>query len=559
MSHGAKIARSAGVVAGATLVSRILGYLRDMIVAFALGASMSADAFFVAFRIPNLLRRLFGEGSLTMAMIPVYSRIREEQGQEAADATARSALMWLALILGVITVIVELAAGPVTSLIAPGFRDTPELFDLTTKLLRICFPYIILISGVALCMGVLNAGDRFLAPALAPTLLNLSLIAAALIAYWQGWNVAESLAWGVLVGGVAQWLLQQPFLASIGFSWRGPRSWRDPGVRRIGLLMLPTVFGAAVYQLNILLGTVLASFLPAGSVSYLYYADRLVQFPLGVFGIAVSTAALPSLSRLAAQKKDAEFSSTLRMALGLTLFICLPSMAGLLALGEPIINLLFGRGAFSDQAVQATGAALWAYAWGLPFIALSRPLVAAFYAREDTKTPVLVAVVSLAVNIGLGAYLMQSYGHVGLALGLTAASVCNFTLLWGLLTRRAGTVLPVVSILKSGALCVGVYYAARWSGGLGLWWLALIPVWAVLYFVGAGLLRMDEARLFIDAFRRKLSRRRQARAQQTAGNEGSGKKASGDQNTGDQNTGNQSAGDQTAGDPARDTTTGGQD
>lgn len=495
------------VVAGATLISRVLGFVRDMIVAFTLGAGFMADAFFVAFRIPNLLRRLFGEGSLTMAFIPVFTRVRAEQGEAAAQAMARSALVWLVTILTALTVVVELAAGGVVWVIAPGFIDDPALFDTTTLLLRICFPYIVLISAVALCMGILNAGGHFLAPALAPVLLNAALITAALTGYALGVPVAVCMAWGVLAGGLLQWLLQQPFLRNQGFSWRGAWSWRDPGVRRMAWLMLPTVFGAAVYQLNILLGTLLASFLPEGSVSYLYYADRLVQFPLGVFGIAVSTAALPGLAGLAAAGEDREFRSTLRSALGLTLFIALPAMAGLMALAEPIIGLLFGRGAFSQEAVGATASALVAYGAGLPFIAASRPLVSAFYAREDTATPVRVAVVSLVINVALGAALMLPLAHLGLALAVSVSSMVNAAVLAVLLARREGgsllpRSLPVCVLLSAGVLAGA--WATRGSDWL---WLAMIPVWMAAYIGAARVLRVRPAVVLLEMLGSRLRHR----------------------------------------------------
>ena len=509
--HDRQIAKSTLVVAGATLVSRILGYARDVVVAFVLGAGASADAFFVAFRIPNTLRRLFGEGSLTMAFVPVYSRVRAEQGEEAAHAMARSALVWLLIILGGLTLVVEILAHPVTVAVAPGFADDPAQMALTVTLVRICFPYIILISAVALCMGILNSENRFLAPALAPVLLNVALIAAALAGYFLGWSVVECLAWGVLAGGVLQWLLQQPFLGAVSMRWRGPMSLRDPGVRRMAVLMLPTVFGAAVYQLNVLLGTLLASYLPQGSVSWLYYADRLVQFPLGVFGVAVSTAALPSLSRLVAGGDTEGYLSALRSSLGLTLFIALPSMAGFMALSTPLVDLLFGRGAFTAADVSATSSALWAYAAGLPGIAMSRPLVAAFYAREKTRVPVLVACACLVVNIGLGLLLMGPLGHVGLALAVTAASTANFLLLtfffmrdgYGLPVRRRTV---VQAILLSGLVFAGAWF----SRGLGWWWIPLMAVWAALYMVGARLMGMKEARLLFSIVGRKLGRNRAA-------------------------------------------------
>jgi len=507
-AHGKSIARNAAVVAGATLVSRILGFVRDIIVAFALGAGLFADAFFVAFRVPNLLRRLFGEGSLTMAFIPVYSRVLEEEGEEAARAMARSAMIWLAVILAGITVLVEVLARPLTMVIAPGFLDNAVQFAVTVDLVRICFPYVIFICSVALCMGVLNARNHFLAPALAPVALNIALIGAALFGYFLGFNVAYCMAWGVLAGGAAQWLLQQPFLARTGFTWRGAWSWRNKGVARMGLLMLPTVFGAAVYQINILLGTLLASFLPVGSVSYLYYADRLVQFPLGVFGIAVSTAALPSLSRLAARGETEAFDHALSASLGLTLFIALPAAAGLIGLAGPVIGLLFERGAFTAQAVVATAQTLVAYSVGLPFIALARPLVAAFYALEDTRTPVKVAVLCLVANVGLGVWLMHPLAHVGLALAVSASSLLNFALLHVLLTRKRGTrLLPPGTVLKTGLLSVLIGWGAFTTASWHPWWLLLIPAWAVAYVLLALVLRLDEARLFVDVFRARARRR----------------------------------------------------
>ncbi|QJB56109.1 murein biosynthesis integral membrane protein MurJ [Pseudodesulfovibrio sp. zrk46] len=508
-THGKTIAKNAAVVAGATLISRVLGFLRDVIVAFALGAGLFADAFFVAFRIPNLLRRLFGEGSLTMAFIPVYSRVREEEGEEAAQAMARSAMIWLAVVLCGITVLAEVLAGPLTMGIAPGFTKNLEQFEATVDLIRICFPYVIFICGVALCMGILNSRNHFLAPALAPVVLNVALIGSALIGHFFGLNVAYSMAYGVVIGGVGQFLLQQPFLHSTGFRWRGPWSWKNKGVARMGLLMLPTVFGAAVYQINILLGTLLASYLPVGSVSYLYYADRLVQFPLGVFGIAVSTAALPSLARLAAKGEMEEFDGALSVALGLTLFIALPAAAGLIGLANPVISLLFERGAFTAEAVDATSRALVAYSIGLPFIALARPLVAGFYALEDTKTPVKIAVVCLVANIGFGIWLMQFMAHVGLALAVSISSCLNFVLLHVLLARKRGSVLvPLSSAVKTTLLSVGVGFGAYVAASHDPWWLAAIPVLVVLYIGAAYVLRMDEARMFADLIRSRIRRKR---------------------------------------------------
>jgi putative peptidoglycan lipid II flippase len=503
-SHSREIAERASVVAGATLLSRILGFVRDMIIAFALGAGPLADAFFVAFRIPNLLRRLFAEGSLTMAFVPIFARAREEQGLEEAFTFTRSALAWLLIVLGLLVAGGLAAARGITWLIAPGFTEDPALFDFTVRLLRICLPYILFISAVALCMGFLNALGHFLAPALAPCVLNVALIAAALIAVWSEAGVAVYLSGGVLVGGLGQWLLQQPFLRRQGFSWRGSWSLRNREVIRMGWLMLPTVLGAAVYQLSIIINTMLASFLAKGSISYLYYADRLVQFPLGVFGLAVSTAALPSFSKLAARRENEEFVRTLNASLGLTLFISLPAAAGLMGLAVPLVQTLFGRGAFGAVSVEATALALAGYAIGLPAFSCVRNLVSAYYALKDSRTPVIVASVSLMVNVALGLALMQLLAHVGLALAVSLASWANILLLAFLLRRRLS---PWFEWRTGYPAMVGLSLAV----GLGSWatsawgWPALlcIPLWAGGYLGTAFWLRMPEARMIADMIRRR--------------------------------------------------------
>ena len=504
-AESSKIVRNASVVAGATLLSRVLGFARDLIVAFALGAGLPADAFFVAFRIPNLLRRLFGEGSLTMAFVPVFSRVRKEQGEGAAFEMARSAMLWLLILLGVLTVLAIVGAKYLVLLIAPGFGTNPELMSLTVDLVRVCFPYVIFICGVALCMGILNSMGHFLAPALAPCMLNLALIGAALIGYFTGNSVALFMAWGVLLGGLLQWMLQQPYLKRMGLHWRGKAELNNPGVKRMGKLMLPTVLGAAVYQINVVLGTLLASFLPVGSVSYLYYADRLVQFPLGVFGIAVGTAALPSLSKLYVEGQYDEFSQTLKQSVGLILFVSLPAMAGLVSLAEPLIGLLFERGAFDAQAVTATAQALMAYGIGLPFIAMSRPLVSAFYAQEDTRTPVKVAIICLIINVGVGYLLMQHIGHVGLALAVSLSSMFNCLLLAVIMGHRTGLFpFPAASVAKSVLLSILVGFGAWYSTRYEFLWFALIPVWIVIYGGGSLLLKSEDARMLIRALRRKI-------------------------------------------------------
>ncbi|GAU07728.1 murein biosynthesis integral membrane protein MurJ [Desulfoplanes formicivorans] len=503
--HARQITRNASVVAGATLLSRVLGFARDLIVAFALGAGPLADAFFVAFRLPNLLRRLFAEGSLTMAFVPVFTRMRQTEGDRAAFVLARSIQVWLLIILGAIVLAAMVFAEPITLLVAPGFSRSPELLATTTTLVRICFPYILFISAVALCMGVLNAMDHFLAPALAPCMLNIVLIVAALTAVGMGLSVPHALSWGVLVAGVAQWTVQQPFLRQKGFSWWGQVGLLDTGVKRIGRLMGPSVLGSAVYQINILLGTVLASFLPLGSISYLYYADRLVQFPLGIFGVAIGTAALPSLSGLAGRKDWKGFGSGLSSALNLTLFISLPAAAGLGGLAEPIVELLFERGAFTGPDVVQTALALQAYALGLPAFSCVRSLVAAFYALEDTRTPVWIAMVCLCLNISLGLILMQFYDHVGLAAATSLSSWANVVLLVRYLGRKQelDRLRPSSALGKMLVLSGCVLAGTMLTAGHAVMAFALIPVW-VAGFIGVAIWwSVPEVSLLLGVLRRK--------------------------------------------------------
>lgn len=510
MSTQKTIAKNASIVSGATFISRGLGLLRDLIMAYTLGSSVLADAFFVAFRVPNLLRSLFAEGSLTMAFVPTFVKIRQEEGEAAAFTLARSIQVWLVIILGVLTVGVLLFPKAVTLLIASGFAaEKPEMFDLTAQLIQICFPYILLISGVALCMGILNSMGHFLMPALAPCLLNITLITASLSAIYLGGNVAVWLAWGVLAAGISQWLLQQPILRKMGFSWIGPVEIFGPGVRRIGKLMVPTVLGSAVYQFNILIGTGMASFLPEGSISCLYYADRLFQFPLGVFGVAVGVATLPSLSSLAAPEKRGEFSKTLASSLGLTLFINLPAAAGLAGLSLPIVDLLFRHGNFSDAAVHGTAMALLAYVFGLPAFSSVRSLASAYYAVGDTKTPVRVAIICLCAYVLMGYTSMQYIGHVGLALASSVSAWINVLLLGTFLRRHCGPWFRldrnlILALLMSVVVLAGSWATSSW----GKWSLLTIPLWALGYLGLGVLLGIDQAKLFSDVIFRRLIRRK---------------------------------------------------
>ncbi|HHC24287.1 MAG TPA: murein biosynthesis integral membrane protein MurJ, partial [Desulfobacterales bacterium] len=330
MSENARVTKAAGVVGAATFLSRIFGFVRDVVIAWFFGAGLSSDAFFVAFRIPNLLRRLFAEGSLSIAFIPVFTEYLTHHGKEEAFHLARSAMRLLSIILVITAVLGVLLAPLIILMIAPGFTDSPEKYSLTVLLTRIMFPYIFFICLVALCMGILNVLGHFAAPALAPVCLNIAIIFSAFFISPYMADPVTGLAIGVLIGGALQLTLQLPFLIRKGFYFWEKAVIFHPGVKKIGILMLPAIFGASVYQLNILVGTLLASLLPEGSVSYLYYADRLVQFPLGIFAIATATAVLPSLSRQAAAKDFDALGNTFAHAMKLVFFITVPSMAGLI-------------------------------------------------------------------------------------------------------------------------------------------------------------------------------------------------------------------------------------
>jgi putative peptidoglycan lipid II flippase len=504
-SAHSEIARHAGTVAGATLLSRILGFVRDLIVAFALGAGPMADAFFVAFRLPNLLRRLFAEGSLTLAFVPVFTRIRHDQGMNEAQRMARATLFWLLLVVGCVTVLAMIWARPLTLIVAPGFAKDPEILDAAVQLVRICFPYILFLSAVALSMGVLNSLGHFLAPALAPCFLNISMIFAALLGVWTGLPIPVCLAWSVLVAGAAQWLVQIPALHGRGVVWRGQWSVFHPGVQRVGRLMLPTIFGSAVYQVNIIINTVLASLLVQGSISYLYYADRLVQFPLGVFGLAVSTAALPSLSSLLAQNRQGEFVHTLQSTVNLVLFISLPATAGLIGLSLPMVDVLFGRGAFDQGSVQATAAALIGYSLGLPAFCTVRSLVSVLYALEDTHSPVWAAVFSLICNFIMGVILMQFIDHVGLALAVSIASWGNVLLLARALRRHVGPWFFLQpGLLWMGLLSLFLGLGCMLTASWGWMSLAGIPLWAGAYLGAALMLQIPEAKMILAPMLRRV-------------------------------------------------------
>ena len=507
--------KAAGIVGAATLLSRILGFLRDVAVAWFFGAGLAADAFFMAFTIPNLLRRLFAEGSLTISFIPVFTEYLQRHGREEAFKLARSAWWLLALILVLVTALGILLSPLIVRIVAPGFYGSLEKFDLTVLLMRIMFPYVFFICLVALAMGILNALGHFAAPALAPVLLNVAMIGSLFFISPHLKKPAAGLAIGVIIGGGLQLALQIVVMIRKGFHILVRSPLYHVAIKRIALLMTPAVFGAAVYQTNIIVGRFLASLLPEGSVSYLYYADRLVQFPLGVFAIALATAVLPSLSRQAAVQDMDGLRASYTYALKLVFFISIPAMTGLIILRDPIVGLLFERGAFDEVTTQRTAEALVYYALGLWAFSGARIVIAAFYALQDTKTPVKIAVVSLLVNIALSVVLMGPMRHGGLALATSLASMVNLVLLARALRKRLGGISArdmVGSVLRAtasavvmgGVVAAGAVWAAPKCGQswhLLAWVLASVVAGVALYGGCAYLFKCRELGAVVDLVR----------------------------------------------------------
>ncbi len=472
--------RSTAVVSAMTTLSRILGLVRDMVFARMFGAEAGTDAFFIAFKIPNFLRRLFAEGAFSQAFVPVLTEYKSQREQDEVSELIRHTAGTLAGVLFVISVLAVLAAPILTMLFAPGFIDEPERFTLTTDMLRITFPYLLFISLTALMGSVLNCYGRFAVPAFTPVLLNVVLISVAL---WVAPNFERpvvALAWGVFVAGVAQLLFQLPFVLRLGLL-RWPRwGWRESGVRRIGKLMLPAIFGSSVAQVNLLFDTIIASFLVAGSVSWLYYSDRLVEFPLGVLGIALATVILPSLSQKHANADPAAFSRTLDWALRWVLLIGAPAMLGLALLAGPLLITLFNYGEFDGHDVEMSRLSLVAYSVGLLGFISIKVLAPGYYARQDTRTPVRIGIIAMLANMGLNllfvlpmVWLDMAGPHSGLALATSCSAFLNAGLLYRGL-RRDGVLQPVPGWER---LFLQVLLAGAAMAGLLLWGVDGLDVW----------------------------------------------------------------------------------
>jgi len=427
-----------------TLLSRILGFVRDFVIARSFGAGLMTDAFFVAFRMPNLLRRLFAEGAFSQAFVPLLAEYKHRRGdaetRQLVDRTAT--ILFLAVLL--VTLIGMAGAPLLIYATAPGFAADADKFALTVELTRITFPYILFMALVALAAGILNTWHRFALPAFTPVLLNLSFIGMALIAAPYFSQPVMALGWAVLLGGVLQLAVQLPALRRIGMLPRFDLAPGDDGVRRILKLMGPAVLGVSVSQISLLINTVFASFLPSGSVSWLYYADRLMEFPAGLLGAALGTILLPSLAKSHADGRSEEFSGLLDWGLRLTLLLTLPAALALAILAVPLLATLFQHGAFTADDVLQTRTALVAYSVGLTGLILVKVLAPGFYSRQDVKTPVRIALLTLAATQLMNLIFvvgMDTLRHAGLALSIGLASCLNAAMLWRGL-RRIGAYQP---------------------------------------------------------------------------------------------------------------------
>lgn len=437
------VLRSSAVVGAMTMLSRLLGLARDILFARFLGAEASADAFYVAFKIPNFLRRLFAEGAFAQAFVPVLSEYREQGSVAAVRNFIDRITGCLGSVLIALTVFVVIASPLVVGIFGMGFLlKNPDKFGLTVDLLRITFPYLLLISLTGLAGAILNSYDRFAVPAFTPVLLNVTLIVAAAFVAPMMVEPAYALAWGVLVAGVVQMLFQVPFLLRLGLLPHPKIEWGDESVIRVLKLMAPAMFGVSVSQINLLFDTVLASFLPDGSISWLYFSDRLTELPLGVFGVGIATVILPSLSRQFVRGAES-FSQTLDWAIRLILLIGAPAALALMLLAEPILFTLFQYDQFKPQDVRMATYSLWAYSTGLTAFMLIKVLASGYFSRQDMKTPVRIGVIAMLSNMVLNiafvvpAHFLWQIGHAGLALATSCSAFINAGLLFRGL-KRAG-------------------------------------------------------------------------------------------------------------------------
>jgi putative peptidoglycan lipid II flippase len=478
------VARNAGIVSLAVMASRVLGLVRDQVFAIFFGAGLYYDAFLTAFRIPNLLRDLFAEGALSAAFVTTFTQVLQTKGEREAIRLSNRVATLIILVITAISIIGWWQAPAIVHMLAPGFYDVPGKAQLTIKLTRVMIPFLLLIALAAQAMGILNARGRFGIPALASAFFNIGSIVGGLLLGFAvgpaiGLSAIEGMAYGTLIGGFLQFAVQWPSLIRSGFSYRPMISISDPGVRQIFSLMGPAIIGTAAVQVNVFVNTNFASSIidPAsgavanGPVSWLSYAFRFMQFPIGVFGVAIATAALPPLARSSAQTDYNEFRRTLAHSLALVFLFCVPSAAGLAVLSRPIVALIFEYGRFTAFDTVQTGDALAAYSIGLAGYAAVKVLSPAFYALGNARTPMLISLGSIAVNYVMNSLLVGPFGHVGLAFSTSTVALANFILLGLFMRRRIGrldgsrlgmTLLRIcaASILMAAAAWLGSEFCA---------------------------------------------------------------------------------------------------
>ena len=519
-SENHSLVKAAGVIGIATFSSRILGFIRDMVLARLFGATPAADAFFVAFRIPSLLRELFAEGSMSAAFIPVFTEYHTLRSKKEAWELASAAFTTLLTIVTLVTVIGILTAPWLVQGLAPGFHSSPEKLALTTVLARVMFPYLLFISLAAMAMGILNSVRAFAVPAYAALFLNIFIIGCALFLSPHLEEPIVGVAIGVVAGGAAQFAMQLPSLKIRGLLFGFRFEPGHPGVKRIGQLMVPSLLGMSVTQINLTVSTILASFI-AGAPTYLFYGMRLIQFPLGIFGVALAMAILPTLSAQAARGALEELRATLGFGLRMISFIMFPAMLGLIFLRTPIVHLFFEHGNFSAQDTAETAMAVLCYAVGLWAFGGVRIIVAAFYSLQDTKTPAISAAIAVSANLAFSLLFMSPLGASGLALATALAGMVNGGILVAVLNRRLGGV-EWGSVGRSAwrviVACIPLVLACLWVAGAPVWnhpgeWMAK----SVMLAVGIGLsvsgylgvhalLRSEELDLVWGMVKKKLGR-----------------------------------------------------
>lgn len=489
--HKKKITGAASIIGGATVLSRIAGYVRDATIAYIFGAGIYADAFFMAFRIANLLRRLVGEGALTSSFVPIFTEELHLRTKESAQELLSKVFTLFFIILVIVTALSMIFSREIVYIMSPGFAADPVKFDLTVSLTRIMFPYLIFVGMMAIAMGALNSVKHFAMPAVSPLFFNLAIIASifALVPLFS--TPIYALAAAVLIGGFVQCVIHFPYLKRFSLMPRPIFNFKDPAIKKILLLMGPAAFGVGIYQLNIFVTMWFSSQLPEGAVSYLYYAGRLMEVPLGIFGIAVATAALPSLSEHAAKKEWEQFRSSLSFAMRIINFVCIPATVGLFILSYPIIDVLFRRGEFGTTATAGTAVALYYYALGLVPVSTSRILSSVFYSLKDTATPVYAAVAAFVVNAVLCYLLIKPLGHGGLALATSISAAINAAILLIILKRKFGRfegALILASAAKSLAASIvmgaTIYLLVSLVSGMG----RLVLTAAIIIGCGLGII-----------------------------------------------------------------------